>query len=204
MKEADIICMKLDQAGEKIISRKQIIKIIRSVGHDKTTIILRNLRKIKKIKYLFLNHYYILSENEIKYKIINYYSPELVFGVLNRLNIKWYITFEKALELNNVVWQSYRKFIIINNKISKRITILNTEFEFKKTKVVLINNYVQNKTKNRITQNIGSNEKVFVDFMYFKRTIPKELRKIIDKNKVKTILKEYNTNFQKKVIRELI
>ena len=203
MKDIDIIKLKLDQLRERIVSKEQVIRIICDVNPDKPNITLRNLRKSKKITHIFLNYYYILTENERKQKMINYYNSELVFGILNKLNVKWYISFEKALELNNVIWQSHNKVTIINNKISKKYTILNTEFEFRKTKPILISNYKQNKTKNRITQNIGSNEKVFVDFMYFNKTVPKELKNCVDKNKVKTILKDYNKNFQKKVTREL-
>lgn len=203
MKDIDIISLKIDQLGDKIISKEQLLKIICDVNPDEPTTTLKNLRKSKKITYLFLNYYYILSEDERKHKILRYYSSELVFGVLNKLNIKWYISFEKGLELNNVVWQSYNSVTILNNKISKIYKIKNTEFRFRKTKPTLINNYNQNKTKNRITQNIGSNEKIFVDLIYFNKPIPKELKDCINKTKVKTIVKEYKPNFQKKVQREL-
>lgn len=203
MKDIDIIKLKISQLGEKIISKEQLIKVICNVTPEDSDKIFKNLRKSNKIKYVFLNYYYILSEDEKKLKIIKYYPSEIVFGILNKLNVKWYISLEKSLELNNVVWQSYNKITIINNKISKKYRIFDTEFEFRKTKSELINNYNQNKTKNRITQNISTNEKNFIDFIYFNKPIPKELKDSVDKNKVKKILKAYKKNFQKEVKRFL-
>lgn len=204
MKEIDTIYLKLDTLEERIISRKLLKNIICDVMQDKPEIYLKKLRENGKIKSIFQNYYYILSENERKSKIINYFDLELVYGVLNKLNIKWYISFEKGLELNGVLWQIHKKITIINNKISRKCIILGSQFEFKKTKSIYINNYNQNKTKNRITQNIGSNEKIFIDYIYFKKKIPIELKNKIDIKKVKLISNNYTTKFQKIIKEELI
>jgi len=199
MRDKDIINIKLSSLRDKIVSQELLLSIIRDVLPQGEKKMLKNLRQSNKIKSIFLKYYYILSENERKIGYLNYYSFELVFAILNKLNIKWYISLEKGLELNKLIWQSYRKFTIINNKISRKCTIEGTEFEFKKTKVKYINNYKQNKTKNRITQNVGTNEKILVDYIYFKKKVPEELFENMNSKKVKEILNNYPKNFQKKV-----
>ena len=199
MKDIDIITTRLSNLEENILSQEAILKLIRDVTHNNEVQVLKNLRQNGKIKTIFLKYYYVVSENERKNNSLKYYSFELVFGVLNKLNIKWYISFAKGLELKNILWQSHKKFSIINNKISRKCIIHNTEFEFKKTNAKYINNFSQNKTKNRITQNIGTTEKIFVDYVYFNKKVPKELQNGINATKVKEIIQNYSKNFQKKV-----
>ncbi len=204
MKEIYILYFKLDNLEEKIVSKKLLIELIRDVVQDEPEKYLKKLRENRKIKFIIQNYYYILSDNERRLNQLRYNPSELVFSVLNKSNVKWYISLEKGLELNNILWQAHKKINIINNKISGEKTIIRTKFDFKKTKPQHINNYKQdnykqNKTKNRITQNIGLNEKIYLDFIYFKKRVPIELEKAIDKSKVISILSDYPKTFQKKV-----
>ncbi|MFT4244591.1 MAG: hypothetical protein ACMXYB_04025 [Candidatus Woesearchaeota archaeon] len=200
MKEIEILNFKLDNLDEKVVSRKQLLNLICDVIQNKPEKYLKKLRENKKIKALFNKYYYILSENERKSGILNYYSLELTYAVLNKSNIKWYISFEKGLELNNVLWQAHKITTIINNKFSKRLKVLDVEFKFIKTKSKYISNYSQNKTKNRITQNIATNEKIYVDYIYFNKKIPIELADKIDKKKVQQIAKAYPKYIQNKIL----
>ncbi len=199
MKNIDILYLKLDNLEEKIVSKKVLLNIIRNVIQDKPEIYLKKLRENRKIKAIFNKYYYILSENERKTNILNYFDIELVFGALNKSNVKWYISLEKGLELNNILWQAHKTVTIINNKFSRKCKILKNQFEFKKIKSNYINNYIKNKTKNRITQNIGINEKIYLDYIYFKKAPPIELIEKIDKTKVIEISKIYPKNFQEKI-----
>lgn len=203
MKNIDILYLKLDSLNERIVSKKLLLNLISDMIQDKPEKYLKKLRENGKIKYIFQKYYYILSETERKTNILDYISLELVFGVLNKLNIKWYISFEKGLELNNILWQAHKKITIINNKISKKCKILESQFEFKKTKAIYINNYNQYKTKNRITQNIGINEKIYLDYIYFKKKLPIELIEKIDKIKIIEIMEKYPKSFQKKIKEKL-
>ena len=57
------IYLKLDMLKDKIVTKDTILKTIK-LFDDKTPLKkLENLRKSKKIQYIFLNYYYILSEN---------------------------------------------------------------------------------------------------------------------------------------------
>lgn len=195
----DQITMKLDLLSDKIVSKNQLIEVIYLVTQDKSLKYLKQLRENNKIKSIFQKYYYILDETERKSGILNYSTNELVFGILNKLKIKWYISFEKGLELNKVLWQSHKKFNIVNNKLSGTFNILGVEYEFKKTKSEYIHNFIKVETKNRITQKIGINEKIFIDYLYFKKEMPLELISNIDKDKFPSLLNSYPINFQKKV-----
>jgi hypothetical protein len=59
----DLIYLKLDMLKDKIVSRNSIIKIIKSIDEKDYNKRLETLRKTNKIQYIFLNYYYILSEN---------------------------------------------------------------------------------------------------------------------------------------------
>lgn len=200
MKEKDLIMLKLWNLEEKVVSRKTICDVI----HDKQLLWLKRLRETGHIQTIFQNYYYVLSEDERKTKILKYFPNEMVFMVLNKLNIKWYIAFEKALELQGILWQSYRKVSIINSKISGKYIIMGTEFVFTKAKRNHIFGFKQNKTKNRIIQNIASPEKIFIDLCYYKKQIPLELKEKIDSKKVLHLLNTYPENFQKKIRRLLL
>ena len=199
MKEIYILYFKLDNLEEKIVSKKLLTQLIRDVMQDEPEKYLKKLRENRKIKFVIQNYYYVLSDNEKRLNQLRYNPSELIFSVLNKSNVRWYISLEKGLELNNVLWQAHRKINIINNKILGERKILGTIFNFKKTKSQYINNYKRNKTKNRITQNIGSNEKIYLDFIYFKKRVPIELEETIDKSKAILILNDYPKTFQKKV-----
>ncbi|NCC71324.1 hypothetical protein EOM09_07125, partial [bacterium] len=84
------ISQKLDMLKDKIVSKDNIIKVIKLFDNKTPLKKLENLRKSGKIKYIFLNYYYILSENERKTKVLKYFSEELIASVLNKLKIKWH------------------------------------------------------------------------------------------------------------------
>ena len=199
MEKTEVLRVKLDSLEEKIVSRKFLAKAIRDVMHDKPEKYIKRLRETGKIRFVFQNYYCILSENERKLNRLNYAATELVFGVMNRSNVRWYISLEKGLELNNILHQAYKKINIINTKISGERNILGTMFEFRKTKPRYVNSYRQNRTKNRITQNIGSKEKIFLDFVYFKKKVPIELKKTVDKRKTISIMSSYPEKFRRKI-----
>ena len=205
MDENEALRLKLSNFDGKVISKSFLTSLIREVVHDSPEKILKKLREKRKIQFIFRNYYYVLSENERKNDRLSYSATELVFKVLNKSNIKWYISFEKGLELNNVIHQAYRKINIINTKISGEKNILGTDFAFKKMNPKYVNNYKQKKTKSRTTQNIGSKEKIYLDFIYFRKRSPIELEKAIDRKKTIFILKcypeKFKDNFKKMLIK---
>ena len=47
------------------------------------------------------------------------YSPdEMVYAILNKLNIRWYLGLESALERNKLIWQGVVNPVILNSELS--------------------------------------------------------------------------------------
>lgn len=193
-----ILYIKLEKLNEKIVSRKFLLKTIQDVMQDDPNIFLKQLRENKKIKYIFQNYYYVLSETERKTNILEYSNLEIVYTILNKLNLNWYVSFEKGLEINNVVWQSHKTISVVNNKISKKCKIRGIQYHFRKTQKKHIFGYESNKISSGITQNIGYNEKIAIDYVYFRKDIPLELLKVLDFKKIESYLNLYSKGFQKK------
>lgn len=196
----NFIYLKLGMLKDKIVSRDMILNIINQVDKKNSLKILENLRKAKKIEYIFLNYYYILSETERKTGVKKYFSEELVLAVLNKLKIKWHYGFNTALERKNLVWEVSKNVTILNNVISKKMIIGNIIFHFVKSQYVF--DYKSIRTKNRIFANYPSNEKLGVDYIYFNMKLPLELKNRIIKSKFKTLIKYYPQNIQNKIKNE--
>jgi hypothetical protein len=203
LNKTKFISQKLDSLKDKLISKDNIVRVIELFDNKTPLKKLENLRKSKKIKYIFLNYYYILSENERKYKILNYTSEELVISILNKLKIKWHYSIYTALERNNVVWQAYNVIVILNNSISKRVIINKTKFHFIKTQKKYLFDSTIVKTRNRISAYYPSNEKLLIDFIYFNKKVPIELRKIIKKTHLNNIMEVYPKTIQNKIVNGL-
>ena len=199
----DLIYLKLDTLKDKIVSRDTIINIIKSIDSKDYLKRLETLRKSKKIQYIFLNYYYVLSENERSKNVSKYSSEEKVIAVLNKLKIKWHYTLDTALARKKIVWQASKNIIILNNSISKKTTINKIPFIFIKTQTKYISDYSTVKTKNRISTNYPLNEKLFVDYNYFNKKVPIELKNKVKKTTLNTILQKYPKAFQNKIKNEL-
>lgn len=186
---------------DKIVSRKQLEKAFRDVLQDKyTQSIIHNLRRKKDIIYVFKGYYYIISPEE---KIGSYYQysvNEMVYAVLNKCNITWYLGLESALEKNKLIWQSIAKPVILNDSISGEKTILHVPYEFHKIKKHFLTfGFIKKKTNNRITFYYSDPEKTLIDYQYFHKKIPSDLLPYKKQNKTRSYLNNYSKSFKKKV-----
>lgn len=127
----------------------------------------------------------------------------MVVAILNKLKIKWHYSIYTALERNNIVWQTYNTIIILNDSISKKVIINKSRFHFIKTQKKYIFDIKIIKTKNRISKYYPSNEKLLIDFVYFKKKVTIELKKIVKKTKLKNNMKIYPLTIQTKIKNEL-
>jgi hypothetical protein len=191
--------IKLENLKDKIINKKLLERLVYDVGYCKEDFerILRNLRQNNKIKYIFKNYYYVMSIHEIKTKVLKYNEKEIVFSILNKLKINWYLGFNNALLENRIIHQQQQNITIVNDKISQKIKISGINFIFVKTKKDFIFGFKKLKTKNRLTMYFSDVEKTYIDFIYFKKKNLIELEKICDKTKLKRYLKKYPTRFLK-------
>lgn len=192
----------LDSFKDKLISKKQLKTAFRDVLQDKySEKIIVNLRKNKEIIYVFKGYYYLLNPKEKKGAYTEYSTNEMVYTILNKLNIKWYLGFYNALEENNIIWQGVVNPTIINSNFSGEKKILGIKYQFHKMKRDLLSfGYNRRITKNRITFYYSDPEKTYIDFIYFNKNPPSEISKLKKNEKMKTYLKDYSKNFKKRVL----
>ena len=192
----------LESFKVKLISKKQLEKAFRDVLQDKySETIIVNLRKSKDILYVFKGYYYVLDLKEREGSFTEYSTNEMVYAILNKLNVRWYLGLYSALERNNIIWQGVVNPIILNSNFSGEKKILDIKYQFHKVKRELLAfGYVKKITKNRITFYYSNPEKTYIDFVYFNKNPPVELLKFKNKEKLRVYLKKYSKSFKKKVL----
>src|SRR3989344_9008726 len=126
---------KLRSEKEKILSKGEIIKIIES--YQKIYKIKVNmislwtyLRKDNYIKRILGDYYYIYSLEERYNHYCNLSEEELIFIVLEKMNIKWYLGLESALKENRITWQALNIVTIVDNHFSGVKKLGNSKFKF--------------------------------------------------------------------------
>jgi len=143
----------LESIKDKLISKKQLINAFKDVLQNKyTEEVIVNLRRNKDILYIFKGYYYILNPKEKEGDYTEYSTNEMVYTILNKLNIKWYLGLYSALERNNIVWQGVVNPIIVNSELSGEKKILEVKYKFYKMKRDKLDfGHIKKITKNRIT-----------------------------------------------------
>lgn len=205
------MCMKYDERiirnllesfTDKLVSKKQLEIAFRNVLQDKySENILVNLRRNKDILYIFKGYYYILDAKEKEGSFTHYSTNEMIYTILNKLNIRWYLGLYSALERNNIIWQGVVNPIILNSNISGEKKILDVKYQFHKIKRNLLDfGFIKKITNNRITFYYSDPEKTYIDFMYLHKKPPLELDSYKKNKTMKSYLKKYPKNFKKKVL----
>jgi len=200
--EKKIILNILESLNEKVVSKKQLVNAFKDVLQvnypDK---IIANLRRSNDILYVFKGYYYVLDAYEKQGSFTSYSTAEMIYILLNKVNIRWYLGLESALERNNLIWQGVVNPIILNSKLSGKKKILGVTYQFHKIKKELLSfGYIKKTTKNRITFYYSDPEKTYLDYIYLHKRIPSELLKAKNNVKVKSYLANYPKFFKKKVL----
>jgi len=192
----------LESFKDKLVSKKQLIKAFWNVLQDNySENIIINLRQNRDILYIFKGYYYLLNPKEKAGSYLEYSTNEMIYSILNKLNIKWYLGLYSALEKNNIIWQGVVNPVIVNSEISGEKKILGVKYQFHKMKRELFDfGYVKKVTKNRITFYYSNPEKTYIDFVYFNKNIPSELSKFKKNEKTRTYLTNYSKTFKKEVL----
>lgn len=192
----------LESFKDKLVSKKQLLKVFRDVLQDKySENMIHNLRQNRDILYIFKGYYYLLSPKEKVGSYLEYSTNEMIFSILNKLNIRWYLGLYSALEKNNIIWQGVVNPVIVNSDISGEKKILGVKYQFHKMKRELFDfGYTKKVTKNRITFYYSDPEKTYIDFVYFKKNVPSELSKFKKNEKTRTYLKKYSKTLKKEVL----
>ncbi len=181
--------------GEKIMKRKEIINLIEDYQKiEKISVAnaLWYLSRQRYIKRIFLDYYYINSIEEREQKFCKYLDKELLFLVLNKINLKWYLGLTSARYSSGEIWQTPNMIIILNNKFSGNKKIMGLKIRFIKLKEGLIFALIKGKTDKDIEYYYSDKEKTELDkvYLYKKGSITKD-------KKTKTYLKKYPRWLQK-------
>ncbi len=209
-KTSRAIIDKFRSNKEKILSKKEIIKTIedyQKIYKIKINLISlwTYLRKDNYIRRILGDYYYIYSLEERYNHYCNFSEQELVFLVLEKMRLKWYLGLENALKENKITWQTLNVIIIVNNHFSGIKKLGNSKFKFIKTKEERFNfGLIKTKTNNKVKYFYSDLEKAYLDFLYFyKRKDIAIMKKNLDFEIRKDILKKYAKNYPK-IIREAV
>lgn len=174
---------KIFKKDEILSLLKEYQKIESNVSHKNS---LEYLSRNKYIKKIFLGYYYINSFDERNRGFRNYSDRELLFYVLNKENIKWYLGLSTALYEQGKTWQIPNVINIINTRLSGKRTIIGVNVKFIKTKENLIFGIKEQKTKNKISYFYSDPAKTYIDQVYFK-----EAKQLIRLKNTITYLRRY-------------
>ncbi|MEA3414310.1 MAG: hypothetical protein U9Q99_02180 [Nanoarchaeota archaeon] len=203
---------KLRLNPEKILIKEEIINTIKSYSKVyKTKVNLISLwtylRKNNYVKRILMDYYYVYSLEERYSHYCKFSEEELIFFVLEKIDVKWYLGLESALKENKITWQALNIITIINNHFSGIKKLGNSKFKFIKTKDNKFKfGLIKKKTNNSIVYFYSDLEKTYLDFLYFYsykgkdvETMKKNLDFKIKKSKIIKYAKYYS-----KKIREVI
>lgn len=175
---------------EKICHKEEIIEITKEYNKNIEKICPENAMKYlarhNYIKRIFLQFYYINSLDEKSRGYCAYEDKELLFIVLNKLGVKWYVGLNSSVYLLGKSWQTPNVLFIVNEKISGRKRISGLTVKFLKIKRNLIFGLKKRKTKNGIMYYHSDLAKTCIDLVYFRKS--KKLRKF---KETKKYLKRY-------------
>ncbi len=200
---------KLRLNHEKILTKDEIVKTIKEYSRVykkkiNLTSLWTYLRKNNYIKRILGDYYYIYSLEERYNHYCKFSEEELVFLVLEKMNIKWYLGLESALKENKITWQALNIITIINNHFSGIKKLGNSKFKFIKTKDNKFKfGLIKKKTNNSVAYYYSDLEKIYLDFLYFYsykgkniKTMKKNLDFKIKKSKVIKYAKCYSKKIQ--------
>jgi len=178
------------------MKRKEIVSLIEDYNNkiERVSIInaLRYLSRENYIKRIFLDYYYINSVEERERKFCKYLDKELLFLVLSKIGLKWYLGLTSARYSGGEIWQTPNMIIVINNKFSGNRAIMGFKTRFIKLKENLIFALIKGKTDKGIEYLYSDKEKTELDEVYLSRK-----GKVAKDKKTRNYLKRYPKWLQK-------
>ena len=155
MSHAQLIYESLQNRKSKVCHKSEIEDIVneyKKIFKKKLKIkdTIKYLSRHNYIKRIFKQYYYINSTEERKSKYCVFEDKELLFSVLNKLGMSWYVGLSSAKYLSGSTWQVPTVLHIINEKYAGKRRILNVRIEFHKTKKYALEGIRGAKTKNKV------------------------------------------------------
>lgn len=202
------IVANLRTKKDKILSKEEVFQIIKDyerIYKQKINILSlwTYLRKNKYVQRILGDYYYVYSLEERHDHYCKYSAEELVFLVLQRMNISWYLGLERALIENKITWQALNVVPIINSYFSGIKERGNTRFKFIKTRKDRFNfGIIERQTNNDVKYFYSDLERTYMDFLYFGSYEGKDIKaliKSIDFKIQRKKLRRYAKNYSKKI-----
>jgi len=201
-----VIIDKLRSKKERMLSKEEIIKTIEDyqrIYKVKVNMISlwTYLRKDKYIQRILKDYYYVYSLEERHNHYCNLSEEELVFLVLEKMRLKWYLGLESALKKNKIAWQAFNVITLVNSHFSGIKKLGNSKFKFIKTKEKRLSfGCIKAETNNKVAYFYSDLEKTYIDFLYFYKGKDIEtMKKNLDIEVRKDRLKKYAKNYSKKI-----
>ena len=190
------IYLALLNRRDKIVRKEEIIEIVEEYNRKLNKVSIKNalwyLSRRNYVRRIFLDYYYINSIEEREMDKSNYEDREVLFEVLNKEKINWYVGLTSASYASGEIWQVPNVPIIINDKISGERRVFGLKVKFIKIKKGLIFGLVSKKTKKGITYFYSDVQKTNLDFVYLR-----EHNKLIKDKKTMLYIKRYPKWLQK-------
>lgn len=202
------ILEKLRLKKEKIMLKEEIFQIIKEyqkIYRRKVNLISlwTYLRKNNYLRRLLGDYYYIYSVEERYHHYCQFSEEELVFQVLDKMKISWYLGLERALIENKISWQVLNIIPIINSRFSGLKKLGNSRFKFiKTTEKKLTFGLIGTKTNNQVHYFYSDPEKTHLDFLHFSSyggKDPETIKKHLDFKINKIILRKYARKYTHKI-----
>lgn len=202
---------KLRLNPEKIMSKEEIIGTMKEYSRiyktkANITSLWVYLRKDRYIARILSDYYYIYSLEERYNHYCKFSEEELMFIVLEKMKIKWYLGLESALKENKITWQALNTITIINSHFSGIKKLGNSKFKFIKTKGRFELGLVKKKTNNSVTYFYSDPEKTYLDFLYLYSYEGKDIEGLqksldfkVEKSRIKKYAKKYNAKIQEAI-----
>lgn len=166
---------------EQICHKKEILEILKEYNKKIRRINITNtikyLTRHNYLRRIYMQYYYINTMEERKRNFCRYEDKELLFAVLGKIKIKWYLGLSTALYSLGKIWQTPARITIINNKVSGKKKILSLNARFIKIKENLIFGLKKAKTKHNITYQYSDLAKTYLDKVYYKEIEQVKLNK---------------------------
>jgi predicted transcriptional regulator of viral defense system len=157
----------------KILSKAEIVTIIEEYDKKFKTKMgpkfLNYLSRHNYIKRIFSQIYYIQSFDERNRNFLEFEDKEILFMVLNKLKIRWYVGLGSSLYLQGKTWQTPNQISIVNTRFSGIKKILGLKVAFFKTKESLIFGLKKMQTKHKIEYFYSDPAKTHIDMVYFRK-----------------------------------
>ena len=175
---------------ERVCNKSDIVEIVKEYNRTIGKINVKNavwyLSRHNYIKRVMLQFYYINKVDERERNFCLYEDKELIFIVMDKLKLRWYLGLGSALYMLGKTWQTPNVITIINNRISGARRLLGLNVRFIKIKDSLIFGLKNGRTKNNISYYYSDLPKTYIDLAYLR-----ESAKLTVEKKTKSYLKEY-------------